>query len=105
MSRPLEEITGKNAHFKWSPSRQIVFEKLRDSLLHAPVLRFTDVNKPFRVETDASDFAIAGVLLQEGDSENDLHPVVYASWKLSAAEQNYTAAERETVAVVRALTC
>ena len=33
------------------------------------------------------------------------HPVAYMSRKLSSAERNYTAAERETLAVVHALKC
>ena len=72
ISRPLEEIKGKQARFEWSLTRQ-------RALLSAPVLQLANVTKPFRVETDASDFAIAGVLLQEGDKENEWHPVGYAS--------------------------
>ena len=60
------------------------------------------MNRPFRVVTDASDFALGCVLLQELE-EDAWHPVAYASRKLSAAEQNYTATERETLAVVFAL--
>ena len=34
-----------------------------------PVLGLVDVTKPFEIETDASDFALGGVLIQEG------HPI------------------------------
>ena len=77
---------------------------LKNALLNAPVLKLPDVEKPFRVVTDASDFAVAGVLLQEDDND-DWHPVAYTSGKLSSAERNYTAAERETLAVVFSLKC
>ena len=83
ISRPLEEITGKHSRFEWNSARQSAFEKLRKALLSAPVLQLADVKKPFRVETDASDFAIAGVLLQQGEPGNLWHPVAYASWRLS----------------------
>ena len=73
--------------------------------MSAPVLRLADVKKPFRVETDASDFAIAGVLLQQSEPGNLWHPVAYASWRLSSAERNYTAGERETLALVQTLKC
>ena len=102
MSAPLEEITGKNAHFTWNDSRQKAFESLRAALLSAPVLSLADVNRPFRVETDASDYALASVLLQQG-SDQSWHPIAYASRKLNSAERNYTAGERETLAVVFAL--
>ena len=102
LSKNLEEITGKHARFEWNSSRQHAFESLKHALLNAPLLRLADVNRPFRVVTDASDFALGCVLLQELE-EDAWHPVAYASRKLSAAEQNYTATERETLAVVFAL--
>ena len=104
MSRPLEEITGKHARFAWSDLRQKAFEELKTALLNAPVLRLANVDKEFRVVTDASDFALGAVLLQQDDAQH-WHPVAFASKKLSAAEKNYTAAERETLAVVYALKC
>ena len=45
--------------------------------------------------------ALGAVLLQEYD--DNWHPVVYASWKLTPAEKNYTIMERETLAVIFAL--
>ena len=104
ISAPLEEITGKHAKFEWTDARQKAFESLRSALINSPVLRLADVKRSFRVETDASDFAVAGVLLQEADDQL-WHPVAYTSRKLSAAERNYTAGERETLAVVFALKC
>ncbi|KAL4181059.1 hypothetical protein AMTRI_Chr12g269240 [Amborella trichopoda] len=46
-----------------------------------PVLCLLDYNKSFEVHTDTSDFAIGGVLMQEG------HPVAYESWKLNDTER------------------
>ena len=69
--------------------------------MKAPVLQLADVAKPFRGYTDASDFALRAVLLQEADQE--WLPVAYASRKLTPAERNYTISEKETVAMVFAL--
>ena len=102
IAKPLEEITGKNAQFSWNSNRQDAFVALRRALVTAPVLKIPDVSRPFRVVTDASDFAIAGVLLQQ-DLDQAWHTVAYNSWKLSSAERNYTAAERETLAVIFSL--
>ncbi|KAG2211416.1 hypothetical protein INT45_011866, partial [Circinella minor] len=53
-------------------------------------------------EVDSSDFAVGGVLLQEGD-DGRLHPLAYESKKLSAAERNYPAQECELLAILHAL--
>lgn len=102
-AKPLDEVTGKNAKFSWNVLRQSAFEQLKSALLAAPVLKLADTSRSFRVDTDASDNAIAGVLLQQDSQDEQWHPVAYVSRKLTAAERNYTAAERETLAVVYAL--
>ncbi|KAF7807946.1 Transposon Tf2-2 polyprotein [Senna tora] len=48
-------------------------------------------------KTDASDFALGGVLMQ------DEHPVAYESRKLNDAERRYTVQEKEMTAVVHCL--
>ena len=104
IAEPLEALTGKHVRFEWNKSRQQAFETLKLALLDAPVLRLADVNQDFRVKTDGSDFAVACVLLQQADDQS-WHTVSYVSRKLSSAERNYTAAERESLAVVYALRC
>ena len=66
-------------------------------MIRDPVLALPDLTKPFEVQTDASDFALGGVLVQEG------HPVAYESRKLSDAERRYTAQENELLAVIHCL--
>ena len=101
IARHLDEVTGRNAHFSWNSERQRSFELLKEALLNPPVLQLANTSQPFQVHTDASDLAIGAVLLQE--DEQGQHPVAYASRKLTAAERNYTITERETLAVVYAL--
>ena len=102
ITQPLDEVTGRHAQFSRNKKRQDAFDSLKSSLLCAPALQLPDVSKPFRLHTDASDVAIAAVLEQERDSA--WHRVAYTSWKLTSVETNYTIAERETLAVVFALT-
>ena len=54
-------------------------------MIKGHVLATPDISKLFEAQTDASDFALGGVLLQGG------HHVVYESRKLSEAERRYTA--------------
>jgi len=50
------------------------------------------------VETDASDYALAGILSQFHCKR--LHPVAFHSRKLSLAEQNYDIHDKELLAIV-----
>ena len=66
-----------------------------------PVLKLADPDRPYRVETDASNFAIGGVLLQQWGE--DWLPVTFISRKLKDAEKNYNVYDRELLAFVHAL--
>ena len=104
LTAPLNEITGKNSRFSWNHQRQSAFEDIKSALLQAPVLLLADVSKPFEIYTDASDSSLAAVLMQKDCKGHGLLPVAYASRGLTPAEKNYTITERETLAVVFALT-
>ncbi|KAL0444386.1 UNVERIFIED_CONTAM: Transposon Tf2-11 polyprotein [Sesamum latifolium] len=54
------------------------------------------MSKPFVVETNASDFALGGVLMQDG-------PVAFESRKLKDVERRYSVHEKELLAVVHCL--
>jgi hypothetical protein len=57
---------------------------------------------PFRLITDASDFAL-GAILEQPDLLNRWHPVAYYSKSLQPAEQNYDIHDKELLAIIRAL--
>ncbi|KMQ82071.1 enzymatic polyprotein endonuclease reverse [Lasius niger] len=67
----------------------------------APVLKYPDFNEEFKVNTDASDYAIGAVLSQKPVGNN--RPIAYASRVLSRAEQNYKTTEKELLAIVWAV--
>ena len=60
------------------------------------------MNKPFYVQTDASNIGIGAVLLQA--QGKTLRPCMYVSRKLLVRERNYATIEKECLAVVWALT-
>ncbi len=91
---PLTDLLKKGRAWEWTDRCQAAFNRLKRAVTEEPVLVLPDFGKPFEVETDASDFAIGGVLMQEG------HPVAFESRKLNNAERRYTVQEKEMTAVV-----
>ena len=97
IAAPLTDLLKKDRAWNWSAACQAAFERLKLAVAQEPVLALPDFSKPFEIHTDASDFAIGGVLMQEG------HPIAYESRKLNEAEQRYSAHEKEMTAVVHCL--
>ena len=94
---PLTDLLKKNIKWDWTEPCQRAFEDLKQAMMEDPVLALPDLTLPFEVQTDASNVALGGVLLQEG------HPVAYESRKLGDVEQRYTAQEKEMLAVIHCL--
>jgi hypothetical protein len=67
--------------YKWDGACNEAFGTLKGILVKALVLKSPDFDKDFKIHSDASDFAIGGVLVQEG------RPVAFESKKLSETEQ------------------
>ena len=73
------------------------FQKLKSLLINAPILKYPDFNKKFKLTTDASDFALGAVLTQ------DEHPLCYASRTLNDHEKKYSTTEKELLGIVWAV--
>ncbi|KAF7828356.1 AT-hook motif nuclear-localized protein 24-like [Senna tora] len=73
IASPLTDLLKKNKSWDWDDKCQRAFEKLKQAVTEEPVLALPDYAKPFEVQTDAYDFALGGVLMQDG------HPVAYES--------------------------
>ena len=93
---PLSQVTkgGAKAKFFWPESQQKAFIELKDRFCTAPVLALPDLQQPFEVETDASDYAIGAVLTQHG------HPVAYHSETLSDIVWKYPTYDKEMYSIV-----
>ncbi|UYV70155.1 hypothetical protein LAZ67_7002015, partial [Cordylochernes scorpioides] len=99
---PLNELLLKNAPWLWSAKHEQAFQTLKNSLISQPVLYIYDPSKPCHLFTDASSLGVAGVLKQP-DEQGILHPIGYFSRKLHPYEQNYTASEIETLAIINSV--
>ena len=76
---------------------------LKKAFTSAPILRIPDDTSPFRLSTDASDFATGAILSQLDPDDNKWHPVAFFSKSLSAPEWNYEIYDKELLAIIRAL--
>ncbi|XP_074306255.1 uncharacterized protein LOC141641327 [Silene latifolia] len=97
IASPLTDLLKKDTKWEWSIDKKRPFEKLKEAVVQEPVLALPDITKPFEVETDASYYALGGVLLQEG------HPVAFESRKFNGAETRYAVQEKELLAIVHCL--
>ncbi|CAI7899655.1 unnamed protein product [Closterium sp. NIES-54] len=97
---PLTDLLHKDKNFVWGKEAEAAFQELKNFLVSPPVLCIADPSRPFKVVTDASDFAIGAVLLQ--DFGNGLQPIAYESRKLQAAERNYPIHDKEMLAIIHA---
>lgn len=105
IARPLTSLTRQGLpEFQWTEECQEAFDTLKRRLLDAPVLVHFDYDRDTRVETDASDGVVAGVLSQRSDETTDeWHPVAFYSETLQGSELNYSIHDKELLAVIRAL--
>ena len=81
----------------WTSVCDIAFNTLKECLTSAPVLALPNFNKPFVIETDASNLGIGAVLQQEG------HPLVFLSRALGPRNRGLSTYEKELMAILLAV--
>jgi Reverse transcriptase (RNA-dependent DNA polymerase)/RNase H-like domain found in reverse transcriptase len=94
ITRPLNDLLGKNKTFEWSQECQETFNLLKKKFQESPVLLMPDMTKPFVVEADASKYA-SGAVLRQQDNNGDWHPCAYLSKSFNPTERNYEIYDRE----------
>jgi hypothetical protein len=86
-----------------SPSCATSYEEgeksLQTSFTSASVLAHFNPDQPISLETDASDFAIAGILSQPRP-DGELRPIAFHSRKMRPAKCNYDIYDKELLAIV-----
>ncbi|GJS19361.1 reverse transcriptase domain-containing protein [Tanacetum coccineum] len=100
ISRPMTHLLEKNTLFIFSDDCIQAFQTLKKKLTEAPILIAPNLDLPFELMCDASDFAIGAVLGQR--HVKHFRPKHYASKTMNEAESRYTTMEKEMLAVVYA---
>ena len=93
------DLLKKDIPFQWNDKRQNAFERLKDTLIKAPILTYPDFYKPFIIYTDASGTELGAVLLQIRDDGKE-SVIAYASRSMNPAEKNYAITDQKCLAVV-----
>jgi len=82
MAQPMMDLTCKDTVFNFGEKEHAAFEALKAAFTRALVLQYPDQDREFCLETDASEFAIGGVIsIKCKDSE--FRPVMYMSHSMT----------------------
>ena len=92
LADPLVALTRKGVPFVWADEQQTAFDALKACLLSAPILGYPTENDRFVLDTDASLFAIGGVLSQIQNEEEVV--IAYASRSLRISQRRYCTGTR-----------
>jgi RNase H-like domain found in reverse transcriptase len=92
---PLTELTGKKA-FVWENKHQQEFEQMK-VLITTNTLAYPNHNKPFDIETNASDYQLGAII------KPDNRPIAYYTRKLNSVQKNYTTIKKELLSIVKTL--
>ena len=96
--RPLQEMMEART-IDWTPEREKAFEEIKAMVCEENFLAQPDWEKAFFLETDASKYAVGGVLYQY-DEEKNKRPICWLGRKLTLAEKNYCTREQELLALL-----
>ncbi|GFX93612.1 retrovirus-related Pol polyprotein from transposon 412 [Trichonephila clavipes] len=101
IARPLHKLTESKQKFQWTKECEDSFLQLKETLTSSPILIYPQPDKPFILDTDASNESVGAVLSQEIDGQERV--VAYWSKCLSKPERNYCVTRKELLAIVKAI--
>ena len=79
-----------------------MFRELKKRFTEKPILAAPDLDKKMRMEVDASDYAMGGVLSMKC-RDGLWRPVAFLSKSLNETERNYEIHDKEMLAIIRGL--
>ena len=98
IAAPLHNLTKEGKQFVWDTDCQKGFETLKGELMSSPVLAYPDPEKPYTLDTDASNCGVGGVLSQQIEGEERV--IAFYSRALNQPEKNYCVTKKELLAIV-----
>ena len=89
----------KDQKWEWTEKQEEEFRELEEKFTKELVLAALDLDKKMRMEVDASDYIMKGVLSMDYDNGR-WRPVVFLSKLLNETERNYEIHNKEMLAVI-----
>jgi hypothetical protein len=98
ITTPLINLSKKSSEtYEWDEIWNEAFETLKGILVKALVLKLFDFDKDFEIHFNAFDFAIGGVLVQDG------RPMAFESKKLNERKQRWPTHEKKMWVAIHCL--
>ena len=94
---PIQQLTRKDVPWQWQHEQEAAFEKVKELLTEAPLLKYYNPGEELTVQCNASEKGLGAALMQNGQ------PIAFASRALTDPETRYAQIEKEMLAVVFAL--
>ena len=89
----------KDKKWEWTERQKKTFKELKKQFTKEPVLIVPDIDKKIRMEVDASDYVMEGVLSMECE-DRLWKPVAFLSKSLNETERNYEIHDNEMLAII-----
>ena len=102
VARLLHDLVKKDRKWDWIERQEVAFKELKEQFTKEPVLAAPNIDKKMRMEVDASDYVMEGVLSMEC-KDGLWRLVAFLSKSLNETERNYKIHNKEILAIIREL--
>ena len=98
IAKPLSNLLVQEAYFEFDDKCKQAFFFLEEKLVSTPIIVAPDLDLPFKLMCDVSDYAIGAILGQK--RESTFHVIYYANRTLNDAQLNYATIKKELLVIV-----
>jgi len=102
VARPLHDMVKKDKRWDWTERQEKTFKELKERFTKELVLATPDIDKKIRMEVNASDYVMEGVLSMEC-KDGLWRSVTFLSKSLNETERNYEIYDKEMLVIIRKL--
>lgn len=89
MLEPIQQLTYKEVPWQWQHEHDAAFEKVKELVTQAPLLKYYNPTEELTVQCDASEKGLGAAHMQ------NRQPIAFASHALTDPETRYALSDRE----------